>query len=188
MSAPMAATSETGLPPGTAPSPEMGTPPGNGVSAGVGKSPDMGSRPGTDPPPGMRVPTGAGTYRAAANGPLFPEDAAEHGIWLCGGGELPAALLAALTGRTPWTPAATGPSDSATYPSGGLARHAASAPGGPSSGSAADYDPRAGVLPGAGGSGEAGADRPISAGFAQDGALDGLAPRPRAGDIPAAAP
>ena len=119
---------------------------------------EMGAPPEMGALPGAGVRPNADASREPAGGQPSPEDAAEQGIWLCGGGELPAPLLAALTGQTPWSPQATASlPDSTTHPS-----HRPAAYGGPAPG----------------GSGEAGADRPISAGFAQDGVIDGLAPGP----------
>ena len=110
---------------------------------------------------------GTGASRAPADtsqtpGPGLPsyDPPAAQGIWLCGGGELPETLLAALTGQAAWAPRAD--ADEHGHESVGAhgRRHKDPAD------SALDHPPGA-VCSGAGCS---------DAGFVQGGVLDGLAP------------
>ena len=139
--------------------------------------------PGTRWLPGMGTPPGAGTSGQPIDEQLSHDYVAEHGIWLCGGGELPAPLLAALTGQAPWAPPASteaaAPSTETAAPGTETAAPGTKAPA-PGTETAAPGT-EAPALRRAAGDGEscqARANGSVSAGFAQGAVLDGLAPGP----------
>src|SRR6266700_5818239 len=110
---------------------------------------------------------GVGASREPAERRPRPQVLAEQGIWLCyGGGELPGALLDAMTGQALWAPP-----PSASEP--GLRDSA-------DSGSAGhrgdDETVRRRSAAGPSGVGDPGGS--VTAGFAQGGVLDGLPPGP----------